>query len=591
LDSTVVMHIDIRTLAVVLAMIGYLQAGVLVYNYILNRSIAGGGYWAVGSLALATGFLFLVLRDIPSIAGASILAANTFLLSGQVFLYLGVTQFIRHKGTGRHAMTILVVVVASLAFNMAVMSSKDQRLRVAVISAALALVSLATVNRLVSVSDRNLRRSAGLSSVGFAAWSVFLVLRTAVTLLESPAGDFFDPVIIQVAAFIVPIGTSTLWTFGNVFMINQFLNERLVEERNRFELFFETGLGAAVISRLDTGTIVAVNDSFTEMTGWARVDALGKTRTEMNLWLHPEDQSQAIEALSANGQFKDLQTVLVARDGRSLDVLVSGRTFSLFGEAHVMTVTSDISSQKRAERDIQHVIEEKDDLIIIQARQVVMGEIVEFIMHQWKQDLYAVSLYVQALQSSIQKGASDVVRDERTVVALEQSIRNMMDTLLLFRNFLSPRKESIRFSPESALDTTLIILKDLLWADHVEIVRSSAPGLTIFGNPAELEQVFINIIMNACEAIRGHGLDAGFIRVEMDIDGSYVRIVVEDNGGGIPERLLPTVLDKFVSSKAGGSGLGLYICRMILERSFGGTICAGNGHSGAVITIRIPRMD
>ncbi len=81
------MNIDIQTLAVVFAIINFLQLIALLVNYLINRDSPGNGWWLLWSLATAAGFISMLLRNIPSIAMLSIFLTNTLLLAGQMFLY------------------------------------------------------------------------------------------------------------------------------------------------------------------------------------------------------------------------------------------------------------------------------------------------------------------------------------------------------------------------------------------------------------------------------------------------------------------------------------------------------------------------
>ena len=231
---------------------------------------------------------------------------------------------------------------------------------------------------------------------------------------------------------------------------------------------------------------------------------------------------------------------------------------------------------------------EKDDLIGLQARQVVMGEIVGFIAHQWKQNLYAVSLYSGTLRNL---GATAVVRSPHADVALDgidAAVRGMMETITGFRDFMSPPRESTRFGPATTLDGTLGMLGDMLSMNRIDVERDMDETLRVEGNPNELQQVFMNLLINAKEAITQGQTGRGRIRISLHGDKGRVRIRIEDNGGGIPPDILPRLFTKFVSGKKDGAGLGLYLSRMIVERRFGGTITVDDGDRGAVFTLEIP---
>jgi len=262
-------------------------------------------------------------------------------------------------------------------------------------------------------------------------------------------------------------------------------------------------------------------------------------------------------------------------------------------EEQVALRTRELTEERdRIEERVHLAIEEnreKDDLIILQARQAVMGELFDFIAHQWKQSLYAISLYAGTLRNLIGDRPP-----EKVTVALDSidlALRHTVDTITDFRDFMNPRRGTYFFTPREPVEETLAMLADMLSVNRIDVETRLAGTYCISGTASEFKQVLINLIVNAKDAIRRREGVRGKIAISADADDAEVVIRVSDNGGGIPEALLSTVFGKYVTDKADGNGLGLYLSRMIVERRFGGRLLAENGSEGAVFSIILPRVE
>jgi C4-dicarboxylate-specific signal transduction histidine kinase len=179
------------------------------------------------------------------------------------------------------------------------------------------------------------------------------------------------------------------------------------------------------------------------------------------------------------------------------------------------------------------------------------------------------------------------------------SIQMVMDEMVrgmdVLRNFASPTRQSERFSLTGATEETIALLRDRFSVKRVGLKLETAADAIVYGSSQELKQVLMNLLINAQEAVSREAGRRGTVSVrilpEAPTDantGSFALLEVEDDGGGIPHELAGTLFDKFTTSKPSGSGLGLYLSRMIVERHYGGSISARNEGRGAVFTVRLP---
>jgi signal transduction histidine kinase len=248
-----------------------------------------------------------------------------------------------------------------------------------------------------------------------------------------------------------------------------------------------------------------------------------------------------------------------------------------------------------AEATAQRIAQQ--DLLVRQSRQAAMGEMLGTIAHQWRQPLSTIGLIVQSLRKAFDNQRLDARYLAKADADARRQIEIMSDTIDTFRAFLKPNKQKVAFSPGKVLLETLAFMERQLAANHIAILPTIDEKPYVTGHPNELKQALINLIVNAREAIlarAAHGWRGeGLIRVSLTSDQGRVIIEVADNGGGIAEENLPCLFDPYFTSKEkdGGTGLGLYICRMIIEDGMSGRVECGNRDDGAVLTITLEESE
>lgn len=137
------------------------------------------------------------------------------------------------------------------------------------------------------------------------------------------------------------------------------------------------------------------------------------------------------------------------------------------------------------------------------------------------------------------------------------------------------------------LETALQLIDHQLRVQSVKVCKIKWDEAWIEGSPTALTQVFLNLFMNAMQAMHG----SGQLDISVVIEGESARIVIRDYGPGIPADFLSKVFDSFFTTKKTGTGLGLAICKEIIEIEHGGRISAANhGAQGAEFTIKLPLM-
>lgn len=216
-----------------------------------------------------------------------------------------------------------------------------------------------------------------------------------------------------------------------------------------------------------------------------------------------------------------------------------------------------------------------------------VGQLAAGLAHELRNPLTAMKTLVQAAR---EQGPAATL-DGRDLEILEEEIGRLNGSIQLLLDFARPpRLEQHRFPLGDMIRRTIRFVTPQAEMQRVGIAcREGADLPEIDGDPSQLRQVFLNLLLNALEALP----DGGLIEVEADVETTSAStpqavLRIADTGPGLPPHLGERIFDPFVSSKETGTGLGLSICRRIVEEH-GGTITAENRPTGgAVFTIRLP---
>ena len=221
------MNIDIRTLAIVLSISSLLQVVALFFQYKLNKAYLGIGWWLLGFTSLAMGYGFLFLRDLISIKLITIVFANSLILSGFIFLYIGVMRFLDKKENRGIVISIFALFI--LSFFYYTYFDDDITLRTVIVYAAVGNISLLAALSLFLNKTPSFNASAYFNGALFLAYGCYFAVRALVTLTVAPVNSLFTPTTIQAVSFLFLFIQGFLLTFGLIIMVNQRLNTEMTE--------------------------------------------------------------------------------------------------------------------------------------------------------------------------------------------------------------------------------------------------------------------------------------------------------------------------------------------------------------------------
>jgi two-component system, NtrC family, C4-dicarboxylate transport sensor histidine kinase DctB len=230
---------------------------------------------------------------------------------------------------------------------------------------------------------------------------------------------------------------------------------------------------------------------------------------------------------------------------------------------------------------------EKDRMMMHQGREAVMGEMVGNIAHQWRQPLNNIALCVQELQCYCRAGTLAVPVMDTGVDRVMGLIRFMSQTIEDFTNFFSPQKLCREFLLKNEIERALSFVSHTYLRNGIELVSRIETSYQLYGPPNELTQVLMNLLQNASDAFYGKNISGARVEVHALSENDKGVVIIRDNAGGILPDMLDHLFEAYATSKVNGSGIGLYMSRVIIENTFKGSITARNVEGGAEFRIEV----
>jgi PAS domain S-box-containing protein len=341
-----------------------------------------------------------------------------------------------------------------------------------------------------------------------------------------------------------------------------------------------------IVSKTDIdGIITFVNDEFCKISGYKKEELIGKNH---NIVRHPDVPKETFKKLWDTIKSKKTYKSTVKNRAKNGDVFyVNSTVFPILDDDGYIVEFVAIRYDVTKEILLQKKITQNDKVLVAQSRLATMGEMLANIAHQWRQPLNELSIVLYTAKRKFDQDG-DPLFDQA-----KQIINRMSTTIDDFSDFFRPNKDKEWFVIENVLKDTFYMVKNTLSKESIELVFKPIKGVKLYGYPSELAQVFVNIINNSKDAFGlREDIKDRYIVVRVVESKSSVTIEIEDNAGGIDEQMLPKIFEPYFTTKhsSQGTGIGLYMSKMIVEDSMKGYIDAKNSKNGAIFIIKIDKI-
>ncbi len=231
-------------------------------------------------------------------------------------------------------------------------------------------------------------------------------------------------------------------------------------------------------------------------------------------------------------------------------------------------------------------------LLLVQSRYVTMGQMIGMIAHQWRQPLTVISMTANNIVADIELGSVEEKSLKKASYHILEQTAYLSNTIDDFKNFFLSDKKREEFTVQEILDETQILLVPSLYNSEISLHIDNQSTGTLLINKGELIQVLINLINNAKDAVLKYQNNKKEITITVREQNNTIILNVCDNGGGIEESNIEKIFDPYFTTKndLNGSGLGLYMSKIIITQHFNGTITAQNQQDGACFSLILPKQ-
>lgn len=387
-----------------------------------------------------------------------------------------------------------------------------------------------------------------------------------------------------------------------------------ITERQRTESSLQTIIDstAAMIWNTDaSGKITFASARLTDLLGYDPKDFVGRSLKEV----FASEIFYSIEGKMLTDSFIKLVTngtPVYRLDHRALDAKGNRRWLStsmtpVYDVSHqliqVVGMSQDIDTQKKAEialSDINQTLEARvrEEVEKNQAQErtlqeksklASMGEMIGNIAHQWRQPINTLNILLMDLEDAYDHGEVDKKYLHDAVESCNTLVQRMSRTIDDFMNFFRRDKQAANFSLTESLNDCVGLVKDSFQHHRIELALHCQNGVVLSGIAGEFSHAILNLLVNAKESILANNAANGKVSIDVHENENSVEIMITDNGGGIPETIRPKIFDAYFTTKAQGTGIGLYMTRMIIENTMHGSLSVENTQGGARFILRIPK--
>ena len=377
---------------------------------------------------------------------------------------------------------------------------------------------------------------------------------------------------------------------------------QLADSQRKFQGLFMHSPDAAFISTLDTGEILESNENFHRIAMAIEAELPEYRRdepTDRNLWPTPEQREHFIAALRTDGeqQLVDVEHSLM---GEMRYFHISGRLIDLDGQDAVLATIRDVTNEKRAQQDRLRLEGQLQQASKMEA----IGQLAGGIAHDFNNILASIIGYTELVQAAGERLPATTIKNYLSeVVDAGKRARELISQMLTFTRAIRGDAQKVRVS--DTIDEVSRMLRAAIPAT-ININTTFDPQTPpVMIDPVQLQQIVINLLINARDAIDGHG-DVNVELAEVNVDtpiscascearvsGSWVELGVSDNGEGIDDEMLQQIFEMYVTTRepGKGTGIGLWLIHTLVHEYGGHIRLTSTKGQGTRFGILLPDAD
>lgn len=321
-------------------------------------------------------------------------------------------------------------------------------------------------------------------------------------------------------------------------------------------------------------------------------DEISDDIIEWSSRVHPDDLDRCLKDLDNflkdDIEFYENTHRLRCKDGSYKWILDRGKIVSREKgkPTRAIGTHSDITDIIKTKEELR----KKEELMIAQSRHAAMGEMISMIAHQWRQPLSVIAMASNNLIVDIELGMvnNEVVKNNTQLI--KNQTQELSKTINDFKNFFKPQKTIEEIYVKDIFEEAFKVIGKALQNSDIDVIKKYECKKKIQTYSRELMQVFINMLKNAKEALESENIADKKISIFVNNKEDSINISICDNAGGIKQEHISEIFNPYFSTKDEkiGTGLGLYISKIIIEKHLKGTLNVYNKDGGACFEMQLP---
>lgn len=350
---------------------------------------------------------------------------------------------------------------------------------------------------------------------------------------------------------------------------------------------FQLAPDAVSISAGVHGPILDVNACWQNLFGYRRSEAIGHTPRQLGLYANERECAGLAERSRDAGGIRELELEMRNKDGDPLTLLLSGEEIDCGNETRFIAFLRDVTAQRKAEDELRLLREQ----VIRLTRATLLGQLSGALAHELRQPLAAILANARAARRLIGRQPADLRELGEILDDIADEDRRADEIIRRLRALFM--KGEVEMQPleinELVRDTLELARAGLAESDVTVAPELGADAGVVQGDRVQLQQVLLNLLVNAAESMRGRppGHRSLQLGTGAEPDGG-VRITVADSGPGIAPDVIDQVFDAFFTTKTYGTGVGLSLSRAIVAAHGGRIEATNHPDGGATFRITLP---
>ena len=278
---------------------------------------------------------------------------------------------------------------------------------------------------------------------------------------------------------------------------------------------------------------------------------------------------------------------------------ISGTVSKNLHSRYIKLIFKDVTEHEETKRKLQVEIDkqiekrlENEYLLMQQSKLATMGEMIGHIAHQWRQPLAQMGGIFMNLEAAYAFEELTPEYLKKKMKKGNELLKYMSQTIDDFRHFFEPNSSQKSYDIDQYIQVAINIIQASLTFHHITLkVKPFIEPVFVNGYPSEFSQVILNLLDNAKDILLERQIKNPQIFIETFVKDGKVIVSVSDNAGGVDEDIIDKIFDIYFTTKAkrGGSGLGLYMSKLIIESKGTGKIDVINNAKGAVFSIYLQK--